>query len=192
MLICCQASFPWWSSLSSALWCLWYGTCSVIKAPTTPTRPRAPTRQIVLMRRLLLVTQPSPKPLRRARRSGLSDWLSALELCHAGMDSAGKSGGSLLAKPRLEPLMSSLFQKCMDGGLHDNAAWVWKHRVLYHLISALFMVDSRKTFKQIIENSKLWMNVFHLKSFLSVTHFILFIYSAHMVTPDRFQHNLKY
>lgn len=79
MLICLQASSPWWSLLLSALWCLWYGICSATKAPTTPMRPKAPTQQIVLMQQLLLVTQRSLKPLRRARRSGSSDWLLAAD-----------------------------------------------------------------------------------------------------------------
>lgn len=76
-LFCFQASSPWWSSLSSASWCLWSATCSVIKDPTTPMRPREQNQQTALMRRSSSMTQPSLKPLMRARRSGSSEPLSA-------------------------------------------------------------------------------------------------------------------
>lgn len=69
-------------------------------------------------------------------------WL-ALSRRDAGIYMTGKSRGSLLVKLCLE-LISSLFQNFMDSGLYDNAAWVWKHRVLSHLISALFTVDNVK------------------------------------------------
>lgn len=160
MLIYLQASSPWWSSLLCALWCLWYGTCSATKAPTTPMRPRAPTRQIVPMQRLLLVTQPSLKPLRRARRSGSSDWLLASETRHAGMDTWEKQREftSEAVFGTHEQFIPKLYGQRTPWqcsmGLKAQSAVSFNFSFIYS-----GQCDGRTTFKQIIENSRLWMNV---------------------------------
>lgn len=167
MLICRQASSPWWSSLSSASWCLWCGTCSATKAPTTPTRPRAQTRRIARMQRSSSATQPSPKPSRRARRSGSSD------------------------EPPSEPLVGRLLRN-----FTDNAAWVWKHRVPSRLISALFPnaeQPSRKSLANFGWMCFIWR--ISLSDFINLLIYLLIcssLFASHMVTADRFQHFLKF
>lgn len=178
MLLCCQASSPWWSSLSCASWCLWCGTCSATKAPTTPTRPRAQTRQTAQMQRSSSATQPSPKPSRRARRSGSSDWLAAAE---AGprWDERGRG------KPtgRVWNLSGAAHSKTLrTSELVDSAAWVWKHRVPSRFISALFPVDARKqtTDRCLKRNVRLmcfiWRDFCQWLYFLFILFIYLFIY----------------
>lgn len=68
-----QVSSLWWYSPSSARWCSWFATCSATRGPTTPMRQRERSRPSPLMRPSSGRSRPSQRPLRKARRNGLSE-----------------------------------------------------------------------------------------------------------------------
>lgn len=71
-----EGSLPWWFSPSSAPWSSSFGTCSVTKAPTTPTRQREQSQQRVPMLPSWTTTPTSQRPLMRAKRNGsFEGWL---------------------------------------------------------------------------------------------------------------------
>lgn len=68
-----QGLLLWWYSPSSALWSSWFATCSATRGPTTPTRQRERSRPSPQTRPSSVLSRRSQRPLRKARRNGLSE-----------------------------------------------------------------------------------------------------------------------
>lgn len=71
-----QGSLLWWFSPFSAPWSSSFATCSVTRAPTTPTKRREQSLQRAQMLPSWTTTPTSQRPLTKAKRNGsFEGWL---------------------------------------------------------------------------------------------------------------------